>query len=182
MPYDALPVPVVGFAAWSGTGKTTLLTHVVPALKRRGLRVGVIKHAHHRFDIDHPGKDSYRLRKAGAEQTLVASANRLGLIVERQPDSDPTLTELLTWLNPATLDIILVEGFRHLAIPKIELHRLELGKPLLSPSDQDIVAIASNAPIDTDRPILDLNDFEQIAEFIVRTFVRSTEHLDLEGS
>ncbi len=163
--------PLIGFTAYSGSGKTTLLEKLIPCLTARGLRLAAIKHAHHQFDIDHPGKDSYRLRKAGAQQTLVASAQRWALIHERTaPGSDPQLDELLTRLDNKSLDLILVEGFKHEPFPRIEVHRPSLGKPLLYPHDPHIIAIACDQHIDCPIPLLDINDPARIAEFIVRTY------------
>lgn len=159
--------PVLGIAAWSGTGKTTLLTKLLPLLRAHGLRVGMLKHAHHNFDIDHPGKDSYELRKAGAEQMLIASNRRWALMVENPVDGDVSLWDMLAHLDRGTLDLILVEGFRHEQFPKLELHRASLGKPLLFPDDATIIALASDTPVDTALPRLDLNDPAAIAAFIV---------------
>jgi molybdopterin-guanine dinucleotide biosynthesis protein MobB len=162
------PIPVIGFAAFSGTGKTTLLKRLIPLLRERGRRPGLIKHAHHRVEFDQPGKDSYELRKAGAEQVLLASVNRWALMVERMDESEPELPELLARMDLSTLDLVLVEGFRHLAFPKIELHRPSLGKPLLSEQDDSIVAIASDEPVSPGKviPLLDLNEPLSIADFI----------------
>lgn len=162
--------PILGFAAYSGTGKTTLLTQLIPMLKAKGIRIGMIKHAHHKFDIDKPGKDSYELRKAGAEQMLIVSKNRWALMVETPDnDDDPRLDEMLAQLDQEKLDLILVEGFKHVSFPKIELHRPSTGKALLFPDDPDIIAVACDETdaIDTDLPLLDLNNPEQIAEFIL---------------
>lgn len=166
-------VPVLGIAAFSGTGKTTLLTKLLPILKSHGLRIGMIKHAHHTFEVDHPGKDSYELRKAGAEQMLIASRNRWALMVETIPEAEPQLQALLPHLDPNTLDLILVEGFKHERFPKIELHRPSLGHPLLFPGDETVVAVACDAPLPvrTSLPVLDLNDPGQIADFILTRFM-----------
>ena len=162
--------PLLGFVAFSGTGKTTLLKQLIPLLKARGLQLAVIKHTHHSFDIDTPGKDSYELRQAGAEQVMVASSRRWALMVEtpNQVD-DPQLDSLIQHLDSSALDLILVEGFKHAAIPKIELHRPGLKKPLLCPEDSDIIAIASDTPLtqQIDLPMLALNDPEAIADFVV---------------
>lgn len=161
--------PVLGFAAFSGTGKTTLLIKLIPLLKAKGIRIGMIKHAHHNFDIDTPGKDSYELRKAGAEQMLIASQRRWALMVETPGQTnDPDLNELIQQLDHEKLDLILVEGFKHIAFSKIELHRPSLGKPLLYPDDKNIIAIASDQAevINTALPILELNNPEMIADFI----------------
>jgi len=159
--------PVLGIAAWSGTGKTTLLVKLLPLLRSQGLRVGMLKHAHHAFDIDHPGKDGYELRKAGAEQMLIASSQRWALMVESPLSDDVSLIAMLDQLNRNALDLILVEGFRHESFPKIELHRAALGKPLLFPEDDSIMAIACDAPVETDLPLLDLNAPDVIATFIL---------------
>lgn len=160
-------IPVLGFAAFSGTGKTTLLEKLIPRLNEAGLRIGMIKHAHHNFDVDQPGKDSYRLRKAGARQMLVASSKRQALMTENVLEQEPRLDELLPRLDLDAIDLVLVEGFKHVSFAKIELHREELGKPLLYPDDPDIIAIASDQP-DSDGPLpaLDINDIESIAAFI----------------
>ena len=161
-------VPVIGVAAYSGTGKTTLLRKVLPQLRAQGMRVAVVKHAHHSFDTDVPGKDSYELRKAGATQMLVASRHRWALVTETGDAAEPQLEELLARLDQASLDLILVEGFKAEAFPKIELHRPSLGHPLLYPLDKSIVAIASDAPLARKPAItlLDLNRPEQITAFI----------------
>ena len=162
--------PVLGFVAFSGTGKTTLLKQLIPLLKSRNLQLAVIKHSHHDFDIDIPGKDSYELRKAGVDQVMVASRRRWALMVETpHQDNDPQLDKLIQQLDTNALDLILVEGFKHAAIPKIELHRPVLNKPLLCPEDSDIIAIACDAPLSQqiDIPTLDLNNPDAIADFIV---------------
>lgn len=159
--------PVLGFAAYSGTGKTTLLIKLLPLLKKQGLRVAMIKHAHHDFDIDTPGKDSYELRKAGADQVLVASNYRRALITETPKANEPMLEHLIEDLNLNGVDLILVEGFRHLDFPKIELHRSSTGKSLIYPDDSAIIAVASDESIDTNGlPALDLNDPRDIVDFI----------------
>lgn len=167
-------LPVLGFAAYSGTGKTYLLKKLLPLLRERGLRVGMIKHTHHDFDIDQPGKDSYELRKAGASQMLVASGRRWALMVETRGTGDPELQDMINQLDHAKLDLILVEGFKHVAFPKIELHRNRLGKPLIYPNDPSIVAFAcdGNPPGDLSLPLLNLNDAEQIVDFISHWMVR----------
>jgi molybdopterin-guanine dinucleotide biosynthesis protein B len=164
-------VPVIGFCAWSGCGKTTLLTQLLPIFVSQGLKVAVIKHAHHHFDIDHPGKDSFKLREAGASQMLISSRKRMALITEFEDDrAEPSLSEALERLNMQDLDLILVEGFKHENIKKIELHRPDLKKPLMFPDDPNIIAIASDGEIIENKdslPALNLNEPEQIAQFIV---------------
>ncbi|MEE8365056.1 MAG: molybdopterin-guanine dinucleotide biosynthesis protein B [Gammaproteobacteria bacterium] len=162
-------LPVVGFSAYSGTGKTTLLTGVIPQLKSRGLKVAVIKHAHHHFDLDQPGKDSYELRKAGADQTVICTHTRMAVISEFDgPAEEPSLEQIIESLNPAKADLVLVEGYKHLEFAKIELHRKALGKPYLYPDDPAIIAIACDATPShpTTIPVLDINDPKRIAEFI----------------
>jgi len=159
--------PVLGFAAYSGSGKTTLLEQLLPLLADRGVRAGVIKHSHHDFEIDRPGKDSYRLRKAGARQMLIASPHRTALIAEHTDRYEPQLKALLEQLNREQLDLVLVEGFRHVAFAKIEVHRAATGKPLLHPDDSSIIAVACDTAIDTRLPRLDLNRPQDIVEFIL---------------
>ncbi|MFP4244946.1 MAG: molybdopterin-guanine dinucleotide biosynthesis protein B [Ectothiorhodospira sp.] len=163
------PFPVVGLAAWSGTGKTTLLAALIPELRAQGIRPALIKHAHHRFDVDHPGKDSHVLREAGAEQVLVASRHRMALMVESPEPREPRLEELLCHLDPHRTDLVLVEGFREEPLPKIELHRVALGHPLLHPDDPYIIAVATDAPgaLNTGLPILDLNAPQAVARFLL---------------
>jgi len=167
------PIPLIGFAAFSGTGKTTLLRQLIPALNAKGLEVAVIKHAHHKFDIDVPGKDSYEVRQAGAQQVLVSSSNLMALM-EVQPAemTEPQLVDLIPRLNTKHLDIILVEGFKHEVIPKIELYRPALDKPLLHPSDSNIIAIATDSPLNNTISIdqLDLNNIGQMANYL-QTFI-----------
>jgi len=165
--------PILGFAAYSGTGKTTLLEQLIPQLKKLGITSSIIKHTHHKFDIDTPGKDSYRLRRAGADQTLVASGQRWALMVEENPPkSDPVLADLIPKIDHSKTDLILVEGFKHESIKKIELHRPALDKPLMAPHDPNIIAIASDdLKLQTKHknfncPLLDINKPGQIAQFI----------------
>ncbi len=165
--------PVLGIAAFSGTGKTTLLRQLIPLLRERGLRVGLIKHAHHNFDLDTPGKDSYELRKAGAAQVLVASRHRWALMTETPGQEEPELDALVARLDGERLDLILVEGFKQGRFPKIEVHRPALGKPLLFTHDETIIALACDAPPATRPgcPLLDMNDPAAIADFIVERFL-----------
>jgi len=162
-------VPVVGFCAHSGTGKTTLLVQLLQILRARGVRVGVIKHAHHNFDTDRPGKDSYELRKAGAQRMLVSSKRRWALVNEHVgEDRETPLEELVAIVGGAPLDLILVEGFKHESFPKIELHRKELKRPLLHPEDGNIIALATNDKPDADIgiPVLDIDNPRAIADFL----------------
>ncbi|MCW8885206.1 MAG: molybdopterin-guanine dinucleotide biosynthesis protein MobB [Motiliproteus sp.] len=167
------PLPMIGFAAYSGTGKTTLLKQLIPLLNQRGIRVGMIKHAHHRFDVDTPGKDSYELRKAGAEQMLIASGTRWALMTETpDQDKDPSLEYLISRLDLDTIDLIMVEGFKQVPFSKIELHRPSTGNPLLFPQDDNILAFASDTgdSIDCPLPRLDINEPNQICQFIIDHF------------
>jgi molybdopterin-guanine dinucleotide biosynthesis protein B len=156
---------VFGFAAYSGNGKTTLIENLVPLLLARGLKVSVIKHAHHDFDVDRPGKDSHRHRQAGATEVLVSSATRWALMHELRGQAEPELSHLLKRLSPG--DLVLVEGFKNEPIPKIEVHRAAAGTALLHPSDRFIVALATDAPVDTDLPVFRLDDHAAIAGFMV---------------
>lgn len=159
---------MLGFAAFSGTGKTTLLVRLIPFLEQRGVRVALIKHAHHDFDIDKPGKDSYELRKAGARQVLVASDRRSALLTEYAEPKEPRLEDLLAQLALDVVDLVLVEGFRHVPFPKIELHRPSLQQPLLCRGDASIIAVAMDFPVNTDPlPRLDLNNTIMIGDFIL---------------
>jgi molybdopterin-guanine dinucleotide biosynthesis protein B len=167
--------PLLGFCAYSGTGKTTLLTLLIPVLRSNGLKIGLVKHAHHLFDIDQPGKDSYELRKAGACEIMVASAKRWALVHESpEREGDPSLKELLPHLSLSELDLVLVEGFKHEPLAKIELHRPSLGKPLLYPNDTGIIAFATDVPPSEEiqLPVLDLNNIDEIADFIKDRFLK----------
>lgn len=165
--------PVLGVAAFSGSGKTTLLSAVLPLLVERALRIGVVKHSHHDFEIDQPGKDSHRLRRSGACQTLIASPWRTAWIRENAVPQEPVLEELICRLQRDALDLVLVEGFRHENFPKIEIHRGGSGKPLLHAQDPHIIALACDKPIKTPLPTLDLNNPAEVAEFIF-SYVQSS--------
>ena len=164
--------PLIGFAAESGSGKTTLLLKLIPLLKARGLRVALIKRAHPEFDIDKPGKDSYELRKAGAEQVLVGSDRRWALVVENNIPKEPSLSDLVARLHLESLDLVIVEGFKLAPIPKIEVYRPSLGHPMLAATDPHVVALATDSieSVKIDIPVFDLNRPEMIAEFIVQRF------------
>lgn len=161
-------IPILGFAAPSGTGKTTLLTQLIPLLKQQKLRVGLIKHSHHNFQIDKPGKDSFRLREAGATPVMLVSSHRRAIITEFAEPQEPHLDEQLRHFDQSELDLILVEGFKKEAFPKIELHRPSLEKDLLHPNDESIIAIATDQPLSLEKelPCLDLNDIPSIAQFV----------------
>ncbi|GAB6260087.1 molybdopterin-guanine dinucleotide biosynthesis protein B [Photobacterium sp. R1] len=164
-------VPVIGFAGFSGSGKTTLIEQIIPCLKAHGLRVGLLKHSHHDVEPDTPGKDSYRLRHAGSDQLLLATPHRNILFFEypEPAQREPELVACLQQLDQCQLDIILVEGFRDQPIAKIEIHRPDYGKPLLYPQDHHIIALATCEPNEVHPlPVLDLNQPQTIADFIVK--------------
>jgi len=163
------PRPLIGLSAYSGTGKTTLLKQLIPLLARKNLRIGVVKHAHHNFDIDHPGKDSYEARAAGAIQVAVTSKKRIAWIKEFNDNRDePRLADALSVLYIDNLDLVIIEGFKNEDFPKIELHRPSLGHQLLCTDDENIVAIATDEPVAglPAIPQLDLNNAAEIADFI----------------
>ena len=160
-------LPVLGFCGFSGAGKTTLLTKLIPALKAQGIRASVIKHAHHAFDIDQPGKDSYKLREAGSAQILIASSQRWALMTETPTmEREPDLKYLLTKIDSDLADIVLVEGFKHEAIPKIEVYRAALNRPLLSAEDPNIIAVASDTVLAIKQQQIDLNDIDAMVGFV----------------
>ena len=157
---------IFGFAGWSGSGKTTLIESLIPRLVKRGLRVSLIKHAHHTFDVDQPGKDSYRHRHAGASEILVTSSRRWVLMHELRGAHEPAFDEQIKRLSPC--DVLFVEGFKFAPIPKLEVWRAETGEPLLHPNDPHIVAVASDTKVETSLPLLNLNDHTAIETFIVK--------------
>ncbi len=157
---------IIGLAGWSGAGKTTLLVKAIPRLTARGLKVSTVKHAHHQFDVDQPGKDSHAHRLAGATEVLVGSSRRFALIHELREEAEPTLAQLLGKLAP--VDLVIVEGYKREPHPKLEVHRTALGKPLLCLDDPHVVAVASDRPIATPGiPRLDLDDIEGIVDVLV---------------
>lgn len=161
-------VPVLAISAWSGTGKTTLLKRIIPRLTNAGIRPGLIKHTHHDMDVDKPGKDSYELRKAGAHQTLLASGSRWAMMTETPWAEEPDLMWLASRMDASMLDIILVEGFKHEPIPKILLYRADIGhEPEALDIDEHVIALASDVKINTELPLLDLNQPESIVQFII---------------
>ena len=157
---------IFGFAGWSGSGKTTLIEKLIPRIAARGLRVSLIKHAHHTFDVDQPGKDSYRHRHAGASEILVTSSRRWVLMHELRGVAEASFDEQIRHLSPC--DVLLVEGFKFAPIPKLEVWRAETGEPLLHPKDPHIVAVASDAKVETRLPLLNLNDHAAIEAFVVK--------------
>jgi molybdopterin-guanine dinucleotide biosynthesis protein MobB len=158
---------IFGLAGWSGSGKTTLTARLLPALIARGLTVSTMKHAHHNFDIDQPGKDSYVHRMAGASEVLVASANRWALMHEHRGAPEPSAAELMRQMTP--VDLLLIEGFKRELYPKLEVYRAVNGKPLLHPDDPHIVAVASDVPLaQSPLPVISIDDIPAIADFIIR--------------
>ena len=170
----SFPLPLLGFAAFSGTGKTTLLCEIIPLLKEKGFHIGVIKHSHHDIEIDHPKKDTFALRKSGAEKVLISSQKRTALIIEHSDKTtESTLEEALKDIHPEGLDLVLIEGFKHADIPKIELHRKALNKPYIYLDDKNIIAVATDHELaDENAPYkLDLNQPVQIANYIVENMI-----------
>lgn len=161
-----MKVPLLAVAAYSGTGKTTLLKKLIPIMGRKGIRCGLIKHTHHNMDVDKPGKDSYELRKAGADQVLVASQQRWALITETPARQEPDLAYLASRMDAASLDLILVEGFKDEPIAKIMLYREAAGKPFPQELDSYVIALACDKPRLLSVPCLSLDDAESIADFI----------------
>src|SRR6266700_2386476 len=158
---------IIGLAGWSGSGKTTLLTRAIPRIVARGLRVSTLKHAHHAFDVDQPGKDSHSHRMAGATEVLVGAASRWALVHELRGEAEPPLTALLAKLTP--VDLVIIEGYKREAHPKLEVYRPVVGKPLLHPDDPHIVAIASDAALPSVRvPVVSLDDVEAIADILLK--------------
>jgi molybdopterin-guanine dinucleotide biosynthesis protein B len=156
---------VFGLAGYSGSGKTTLIEQMIPRFAARGLRVSLIKHTHHNFDVDQPGKDSYRHRAAGAGEVLLTCDTRWVLMHELRGAAEPTLDEQLKVLSPC--DLVLVEGFKQTPISKLEVHRPACGKPPIWPGNQSVVAVATDQKIDCPLPVLDLNDPDAIVQFIL---------------
>ena len=172
---------VIGLAGWSGSGKTTLLTRLIPRLVARGLAVSTLKHAHHGFDVDQPGKDSHSHRMAGATEVMVGSSARFALVHELRGAREPTLQELLTRMSP--VDLVVVEGYKAAPIPKLEVHRAAVGKPLLHPDDDCIVAVASDVPLpQVELPVVSLDDIETIANVVTVESVPLAELLSAQGA
>lgn len=155
-----------GVVGWKNAGKTGLMERLVTEITARGITVSTVKHAHHSFDVDHVGKDSFRHRAAGATEVLLASRNRFALMHELRDEDEPTLDDLLTRLSP--VDLVLIEGYKRDTHPKIEAHRAETGNALIAPGDVSVRAVASDVPLDLDRPVFDLDDTNAIADFILR--------------
>jgi molybdopterin-guanine dinucleotide biosynthesis protein B len=174
---DGNEMKVIGLAGWSGAGKTTLLTRLIPHFREQGLRVSVIKHAHHEFDVDVPGKDSWRHREAGAEEVLVSSTRRWALMHELRGAAEPRLPELLQKISP--VDLVVVEGYKSEPHRKIEVHRTGNGKPLLFPNDAGIVGIASDVTVETALPCAHLDDIPAIAAMLRKSAISLDDLLAL---
>jgi molybdopterin-guanine dinucleotide biosynthesis protein B len=157
---------IFGFAGWSGSGKTTLIEKLIPLFVQRGLKISLIKHAHHTFDVDQPGKDSYRHRHAGCTEVLVSSSRRWALVHELRGAQEPGFADLIERLSPC--DLVLVEGFKRERLPKLEVWRAATGEALLHPGDRDIVALAADSRVDTKLPQFDLDDAPAIAGFVLQ--------------
>lgn len=174
------PIPLLGFAAYSGTGKTTLLRKIIPLLAQKGIRIGMVKHTHHNIDVDQPGKDSYELRKSGTDQMVLASPKRTTLIVEYAEQEDSKLTSALGLLQTDSLDLVLVEGFKHEDIPKIELHRKEMERPFIYPKDQNIIAIVVAEELELKNAEhlvrLNFNQPEALVEFIQNQILKKKKY------
>jgi len=158
---------IIGLAGWSGSGKTTLITKLIPLLVARRLRVSTLKHAHHGFDLDQPGKDSFFHRAAGATEVIISSARRWAILHELREEPEWDLAALVKKISP--VDLVLVEGFKRDKFPKLEIHRIANGKPLLHTEDPHIVAVASDNAVPAARvPVVDLNDIELIADLLLK--------------
>ena len=161
---------IIGLAGWSGSGKTTLITKLIPALRARGLRVSTLKHAHHGFDLDKPGKDSFMHRESGATEVIISSARRWAVLHELRDEPEWNMVDLVAKMSP--VDLVLVEGFKRDAFPKLEIHRAANGKPLLYPDDPHIVAVACDTTLPGVKiPVADLNDIEAIADLLLEQAV-----------
>ena len=158
---------IIGLAGWSGSGKTTLITKLIPRLTARGISISTLKHAHHGFDLDQPGKDSFFHRAAGASEVIISSANRWAILHELRGQPEWDLAALMGKMSP--VDLVLVEGFKRDAFPKLEIHRIANSKPLIHPEDPHIVAVASDSAVPAALvPVIDLNDIEAIADLLLK--------------
>ncbi|HEY5380247.1 MAG TPA: molybdopterin-guanine dinucleotide biosynthesis protein B [Pseudolabrys sp.] len=165
---------IIGLAGWSGSGKTTLVTKLIPCLKARGTSVSTLKHAHHGFDLDTPGKDSFMHRAAGATEVIISSGKRWAMLHELRDEPEWDMADLVGKMSP--VDLVLVEGFKRDAFPKLEIHRVENGKPLLHPDDPHIVAVASDSALpDAKVPVVDLNNIDAIADLLLKHAVAVSE-------
>jgi molybdopterin-guanine dinucleotide biosynthesis protein MobB len=174
------PMRIIGLAGWSGSGKTTLVTKLIPRLIARGIKVSTLKHAHHGFDLDQPGKDSFFHRAAGATEVIISSAKRWAILHELREETEWDLGALVAKMSP--VDLVLVEGFKRDNFPKLEIHRAANGKPLIHPEDPHVVAIASDVALPKAQvPVIDLNDIEAIADLLLQHAVSLTEAVATRG-
>jgi molybdopterin-guanine dinucleotide biosynthesis protein B len=165
---------IIGLAGWSGSGKTTLVTKLIPCMLARGIRVSTLKHAHHGFDLDTPGKDSFMHRTAGATEVIISSAKRWAILHELREEPEWHLRDLVSKMSP--VDLVLVEGFKRDPFPKLEIHRIANGKPLIHPEDPHIVAVASDSALPTATvPVIDLNNIDAIADLLLKHAVAVSE-------
>ena len=172
---------IIGLAGWSGSGKTTLITRVIPRLIARGLRVSTLKHAHHGFDLDQPGKDSFFHRAAGATEVVISSAKRFAILHELRGEPEWDLPDLVAKISP--VDLVLVEGYKRDPFPKLEIHRAATGKPLIHPEDPHVVAIASDVALpEVKLPVVDLDDIEAIVDLLLKHAVPIDQIKQLVGS
>jgi len=161
---------IIGLAGWSGSGKTTLITKLIPRLIARGVTVSTLKHAHHGFDLDQPGKDSFFHRTAGATEVIISSAKRFAILHELREEPEWDLPDLVAKMSP--VDLVLVEGYKRDTFPKLEIHRAANGKPLIHPDDPHVIAIAADTPLPAAKvPVIDLNDIEAIADILLKRAV-----------
>jgi molybdopterin-guanine dinucleotide biosynthesis protein B len=169
---------IIGLAGWSGSGKTTLVGRVIPVLRQRGFKVATVKHAHHGFDVDVPGKDSWLHREAGASEVMIVSSRRWAILHELREEPEPPFADILAKLGPA--DLVIVEGFKRHSHPKLEVYRAAVGKPLMYPDDDCIVAVATDAPLkEAQVPVLMLDDVERIADVLLAEAL-PREQIDVE--
>jgi len=172
---------IIGLAGWSGSGKTTLITKVIPRLIARGVTVSTLKHAHHGFDLDQPGKDSFFHRTAGATEVIISSAKRFAILHELRGEEEWDLPDLVGKMSP--VDLVLVEGYKRDAFPKLEIHRAANGKPLIHPEDAHIVAIASDIELPAAKvPVIDLDDIEAIADMLLKHAVPVGQAATMRGA
>jgi molybdopterin-guanine dinucleotide biosynthesis protein B len=165
---------IIGLAGWSGSGKTTLVTKLIPCMLARGIRVSTLKHAHHGFDLDTPGKDSFMHRTAGATEVIISSAKRWAILHELREEPEWHLRDLVSKMSP--VDLVLVEGFKRDPFPKLEIHRIANGKPLIHPQDPHIVAVASDSALPAATvPVIDLNNIDAIADLLLKHAVAVSE-------
>jgi len=173
-------VRIIGLAGWSGSGKTTLITKLIPRLIARGVKISTLKHAHHGFDLDQPGKDSFFHRAAGATEVVISSAKRWAILHELREETEWDLGALVAKMSP--VDLVLVEGFKRDSFPKLEIHRAANGKPLIYPDDPHVVAVASDVALPNVKiPVIDLNDVEIIGDYLLKHAVPVVDAVATRG-